>query len=77
MKFPHFQHPKPLPKQIFAAHAKVNIDLHYVLTIYEVCKPIENKVHRHQMYDECGLDGNAVETYLDKVLSLNYLLKHK
>jgi hypothetical protein len=74
---PYFQpFRSQLPKQVFAVHAKTNTPLSHVLTIYEVCAKIENYEERYMIYSENGIDGKAVEEYLDKVMSLNHLYYH-
>lgn len=62
-------------RPVFALHAKVHVTIPEVLDAYEMCRHIQSADKRHEMYAHFGLDGEAVERYLDAVLQMERALK--
>lgn len=62
-------------KQVFSIHSKITISMDEVMTAYDMCSSVSNPRHRWEMYAFFGIDGEAIDQYLDVVVNLNRIYK--
>lgn len=63
-------------KSVFTLHAKIHVSMHEVLQAYEMCRHIPSAAARLDTYALFGLDGMAVEAYIDTVMMLDRMLQN-